>query len=144
MTAVHHIGSTAVPGLRAKPVVDMLAEVADLACLDGQNDRLEALGYEVMGEFGMSGRRYFRKNNPEGGRTHQLHVFEAGSPQVRRHLDFRDFLRAHPEHALAYAHLKSELAERFPWDISAYTDGKDLFIRDMDARASAWRAGGGA
>ena len=140
LVAIHHVGSTAIPGIRAKPIIDMLAEVRDLSGLDARTAQMETLGYEVMGEFGIPGRRYFRKNDPDGLRSHQVHAFESGSPQIKRHLAFRDFLRAHPHFAAQYNFLKIQLAERFPNDVSRYTDGKDDFIREVDAKAVMWVA----
>lgn len=140
LASIHHIGSTAIPGIRAKPIIDMLAVGDDLTELDAVADRMEALGYEVMGEFGISGRRYFRKDNEHGVRTHQVHAFQSGSSQIERHLAFRDYLRVHPERASEYDALKARLAAQFPEDISRYTDGKDDFINDIDARAAAWRS----
>jgi GrpB-like predicted nucleotidyltransferase (UPF0157 family) len=74
VVAIHHIGSTAIPNIYAKPVIDLLVEVKDITEVDGRSLAIEALDYEVMGEFGISGRRYFRKDNEEGIRTH--HAFE--------------------------------------------------------------------
>ena len=136
---LHHIGSTAIPGIVAKPVIDMLGVVPALEALDARTERLVALGYEALGEYGIPGRRYFRRNAPDGARTHQLHAFAAGSPQVRRHLDFRDYLRAFPAEAAAYAALKRELAERCGADMRAYSDGKTEFILAVERRAAAWR-----
>lgn len=138
--ALHHIGSTAVPGIVAKPVIDMLGVVAAVEVLDARADPLIALGYEALGEFGIPGRRYFRKNAPGGVRTHQLHVFAAGSPEIGRHVDFRDYLRAFPEEAAAYAALKQDVAARCGDDVHAYTDGKTAFIRAAEHRAAVWRA----
>ncbi len=138
LDTLHHIGSTAIPGIHAKPVIDMLAVTADLARLDARADRLVALGYEALGEFGIAGRRYFRKDDPEGVRTHQIHAFEAGSPQIARHLAFRDYLIAHPEVARAYDALKHRLAAIHPHDTRRYTEGKGAFIADVDAKAAAW------
>jgi GrpB-like predicted nucleotidyltransferase (UPF0157 family) len=136
---IHHIGSTSVPGMHAKPVIDILAVVASIDAVDAKNAHFTTLGYEPLGEFGIPGRRYFRKNNPAGDRTHQIHAFQRGSQQIERHLAFRDFLRAHPAEADQYAALKRRLAEEHPDDIEAYMDGKDGFIRDIDAKAAAWR-----
>src|SRR4051812_35221263 len=72
---LHHIGSTAIPGIAAKPVIDMLAVVSSVQDLDRASSALEALGYEAKGEFGIPGRRYFRKDSPSGVRTHQIHAF---------------------------------------------------------------------
>lgn len=141
LVTMHHIGSTAIPGIRAKPIIDMLAAVSDVAGLDELSPRLLALGYEAMGEFGIPGRRYFRKDDDAGNRTHQIHAFQIGSPQLDRHLAFRDFLRVHPDYASQYDALKCRLAESFPADIASYTDGKDEFIKEMDVRAASWRSG---
>jgi GrpB-like predicted nucleotidyltransferase (UPF0157 family) len=140
--AIHHIGSTAIPGIRAKPVIDMLAAVSDIRFVDVRAPQMEALGYGVMGEFGIPGRRYFRKDDCQGNRTHQVHVFQQDSPQIERHLAFRDFMRTHRECALRYDALKALLAAQYPDDIGKYTVGKDEFIAEMDARAAAWRSAG--
>jgi GrpB-like predicted nucleotidyltransferase (UPF0157 family) len=136
---LHHIGSTAVPGLVAKPVIDTLAVVPAVEALDPRADRLAALGYEALGEFGLPGRRYFRKTSPDGVRTHQLHAYALGSPEAQRHLDFRDYLRAFPDEAAAYAALKQDLAQRCGADMHAYSDGKTEFVRAAERRAAAWR-----
>jgi GrpB-like predicted nucleotidyltransferase (UPF0157 family) len=141
---IHHIGSTAIPGIYAKPVIDMLAVVADnadgVARLDACNARMAQLGYEAMGEFGIPGRRYFRRDDPATGvRTHQVHAFARGSPDVERHLAFRDYLRVHPADAAAYCALKRRLTAT-PIGVDAYCDGKDAFIKDVERRALAWRA----
>lgn len=104
---------------------------------------MESLGYEVMGEFGIPGRRYFRKDNREGIRTHQIHVFEAGSAQVERHLAFRDYLIAKPEDARKYSDLKRKLAQENPQNMDRYINGKGDFIKEMDRRAAQWRASQG-
>lgn len=140
VVAIHHIGSTAIPGIHAKPVVDLLVEVRDLAGLAARGPAMEALGYEVMGEYGIPGRRYFRKANPEGTRTHHVHAFEAGSGEVVRHLAFRDYMIAHPADAQKYSELKRKLAAEHPRNIDGYMDGKDPFIREMDRRAAEWRS----
>ena len=136
--AVHHIGSTSIPGLLAKPVIDMLAEVSDLSAVDQQATVMAGLGYEVMGEFGITGRRYFRRNDAQGRRTHQIHAFVAGCFHVIRHLAFRDYLRAHPTPTRQYGELKRRLAEAHPHDVEAYMDGKDAFVKHIELQAIAW------
>ncbi|HEX9927744.1 MAG TPA: GrpB family protein [Pyrinomonadaceae bacterium] len=137
--AVHHIGSTAIPNIYAKPVIDLLVEVGDITEVDGRSSAMESLGYEAKGEFGIPGRRYFRKDNQEGIRTHQIHAFETGSAEVERHLTFRDYMIANPEDAQRYSELKRQLAEEHPQSIDGYMDGKDGFIKEMDRRAAQWR-----
>lgn len=139
VVAVHHIGSTAIPSIYAKPIIDLLVEVKDIIKVDGQSSAMESLGYEVMGEFGIPGRRFFRKDNQEGVRTHHIHTFEIGSAQVERHLAFRDYMFAHPEDAQKYSELKRELARKYPQNIDRYMDGKDGFIKEIDKKATQWR-----
>ena len=140
VVAVHHVGSTAIPGIYAKPVIDLLVEVRDIAAVDGRSHTMESLGYEVMGEYGIHGRRYFRKDDREGVRTHHVHAFEAGSAEARRHLAFRDYMIAHPADAQRYSELKRKLAAEHPQNIDEYMDGKDGFIKEIDRRAARWRA----
>ena len=134
---VHHIGSTAIPGIYAKPVLDLLVVVRSVTALNAKQPQMEALGYEARGEYGIPGRRFYRRGNADGDRTHQIHAFEAGSPQIARHLAFRDYMIAHPDAAKAYSDLKRELAAKHPNDIEAYMDGKDAFIQEIDRRAAA-------
>lgn len=136
--AVHHIGSTSIAGIHAKPVIDFLIEVKDIAQVDACNPAMIALGYEALGEYGIPGRRYFRKDRSPRVRLHNIHTFAAGSPEAIRHLAFRDFMRAHEEYAEQYSQLKIALAEQFPEDIQGYMDGKNDFIKDMEQRALLW------
>src|SRR5690625_1792156 len=78
MLAIHHIGSTSVPGLKAKPIIDIMPVVNDIDTVDHFNKEMEKIGYEPKGEFGIAGRRYFRKGKVE--RTHHVHFFEVGHP----------------------------------------------------------------
>ena len=138
VVGVHHIGSTSIPGIYAKPVIDILVEVRNIAHVDKLSANMESLGYEVMGEFGILGRRYFRKDEASGTRTHQIHTFETGSPEIARHLAFRDYMIAHPEEAQKYSNLKRRLALEYPYSMDDYMDGKDGFIKEMETRAAAW------
>lgn len=135
---VHHIGSTAIPQTKAKPIIDILLEVASLEALDRKAPMLVALGYEAMGEFGIPGRRYFRLDDSNGARTHQVHAFEASVPNVARHVAFRDYMRAHPSIAGEYGALKERLANAHPHDSAAYMDGKDAFVKEHERRALLW------
>ena len=132
----HHIGSTSVPNLKAKPVIDILLEVTSLEGLDAVSLKMAELGYEVMGEFGIEGRRYFRKGGHN--RTHHVHAFVSGDANVSRHLAFRDYLKAHLEVAQEYGDLKASLASRYADNNEAYCDGKDAFIKMYETRALLW------
>lgn len=136
IVAVHHIGSTSIHGIYAKPVIDILVEVVDIAEVDARNPAMELLGYEAKSEFGIPTRRYFRKDNQDGIRTHQVHTFKANSPQVTRHLAFRDFMNTHPHEAQKYSELKRKLAAEYPNNMDGYIDGKDGFIKEIDRRAA--------
>lgn len=138
--AIHHIGSTAIPGIYAKPIIDLLVKVSNLAKVDNRNTSIESLGYIAMGEFGIPDRRYFRKDNQAGIRTHHIHIFVSNSEQVKRHLAFRDYIIAHPEDACRYSDLKRRLAKEYPTDIDGYMDGKDSFIKAIDKKAAQWQA----
>ncbi len=135
--AVHHIGSTSVPGLQAKPTIDVLIEAREIETLDDLEAAMAERGYEAWGEYGIPGRRFFTRDlGPE--RLCNVHAFETGSPEVERHLAFKDYLREHPQTARAYGDLKGDLAERFPGDIEAYMDGKDAFVKWVEREALSW------
>jgi len=140
---IHHIGSTSVPGLAAKPVIDILLAARSLEELDTHDEAMQALGYEPKGEFGIPGRRYYPKGG-DANRSHHIHAFQAGDTlgdaELQRHLAFRDYLRAHPAAANAYGIIKLKLAAEHSHDIEAYMDGKDAFIQEYQAKAlqSQW------
>jgi len=134
VVAIHHIGSTAIPGISAKPIIDMLVEVQDIKKIDDFNEEMIKRGYRPQGEFGIPGRRFFIKGG-DATRTHHIHTFQTGHPGIEQHLNFRDYMIAHPEEAQAYSRLKEELARRFPHDIEGYMAGKDGFIKEMDKKA---------
>jgi GrpB-like predicted nucleotidyltransferase (UPF0157 family) len=137
LVAIHHIGSTAIPGILAKPILDFLVEVPDIREVDDLNSEMEALGYQPRGEYGIPGRRYFVKQSGET-HTHHIHIFQTGDPRVERHLNFRSCLIAHPQEAQAYSALKEKLAQQFPEDIDSYVEGKTHFIQDIDIKARIW------
>lgn len=139
LITVHHIGSTSIPGIRAKPVLDLLPVVTDLAALDAARGAIEALGYQWRGEFGMPGRRYCPMNDPATGkRAVQLHFWQDGDPEIARHLNFRDYLLAHPEQARAYEAEKLRAAAVQPGDSLLYNREKNDWIEAADIRAAAW------
>ena len=136
---VHHIGSTAVPGLWAKPIIDILVEVSDLSVLDAQLPNLRRLGYRARGENGIAQRRYFTKGGDE--RTHHLHAYLPDSDSVLRHLCVRDFLLAHPRAAAEYADIKRACAALHRHDPAAYADAKDAHVQGLELQAMRWHLG---
>jgi GrpB-like predicted nucleotidyltransferase (UPF0157 family) len=127
---IYHIGSTAIPTIKAKPIIDIMVEVKDINKVDRYNKQMEKLGYEALGEYGIPKRRFFQKGGKN--RTHHVHVFEKESPQIKRHIDFRDYLILHPKIAEEYSHLKEKLAKKYRYDIDKYQEGKDSFIKKID------------
>lgn len=136
VTDIHHIGSTSIYGLAAKPIIDMMPIVKDISQIDRFNAEMARVGYEAKGENGIPGRRYFQKGGNE--RTHHVHIYEEGSQDIERHLAFRDFLRSHPSIAKQYGELKEELARQFPDDIQAYIEGKAGFASEIERQAVRW------
>ena len=130
--AIEHIGSTAVPGLGAKPIIDIMLGVASLAVVEARLGALEASGYRYVKAFEMAvpERRYFDKREGNPGRFH-LHAVVRDGPFWNRHLAFRDALRADAALADRYWKVKQRVAARFPHDRAAYADGKTDFIRGV-------------
>jgi GrpB-like predicted nucleotidyltransferase (UPF0157 family) len=131
--AIEHIGSTAVPGLLAKPVIDidlLLRAATDLPLVVS---KLASLGYAHRGDLGITGREAFRA--PPNDLPHHLYVCPPGSLEYKRHILFRDYLRSHLEEAKTYARLKRELARKFGDDRDAYTQGKSSFVATILGRA---------
>lgn len=136
---VHHIGSTAIPGLMAKPIIDLLPVVTSLAALDRQMWRIEALGYECHGEYGIPGRRFCALPGVDTRLVH-LHFFETGSDQIRHNIAFRDYIRAHPDVAQAYAREKCRARDLHAGNSHGYTAEKSAWVRATAADAHAWFA----
>jgi GrpB-like predicted nucleotidyltransferase (UPF0157 family) len=142
LVAVEHIGSTAAPGLGAKPIIDVMAGVWTLAEANACIRPLEALGYAYFPqhEATMPERRYFDRPGlaHEGGaQSYHVHMVEVGGEFWERHLLFRDYLRRHPETAREYDALKRRLAAQYGQDREGYTDAKSDFIRRIEAKARA-------
>lgn len=130
---VHHIGSTSVPNLAAKAVIDICLEVDSLEGLDISNRKMEEIGYEACGEFGIPGRRFFKKGGDK--RSHHIHAFLSGNPHLYRHIAFRDYLIRHPNIAQHYAVLKKQVAASCQHDNEKYCAGKDAFIKHHEKLA---------
>ena len=125
-TAIEHVGSTSVPGLAAKPIIDIDVVIPPHQNIQHIVTRLEPLGYTHLGTLGIAGRDAFRQENALP--KHNLYVCPADSVGLRNHLAVRDYLRAHPEAVQAYSELKLGLASTFTNDIDRYVDGKTDFI----------------
>jgi GrpB-like predicted nucleotidyltransferase (UPF0157 family) len=133
---IYHIGSTSVPGLSAKPIIDMMPIVKDISKVDDYNQAMMEIGYEPRGENGIVGRRYFQKGNEK--RTHHVHIYEEGSQEIERHIAFRDYLQADPEMVLRYGTLKEELVKLYPYDIDSYIREKGKLVKEIEEKALIW------
>jgi GrpB-like predicted nucleotidyltransferase (UPF0157 family) len=139
VVAIEHVGSTAVPGLGAKPIIDIMVGIRHLSDAQTCIGPLETIGYEYVPEYenAIPERRYFRKGPSNMPNKHyHLHMVESGSDFWRRHLLFRDYLRAHPHAAGEYNKLKRELAAKYRFNREAYTEAKTSFIESIVAKAS--------
>lgn len=133
---IHHIGSTAIPAIYAKPVIDILIEASDLAGVDACAPRMTSAHYDVRGEYGIAGRRYFSKPASGAATTgFHVHVYEQGSPQIFRHLAFRDYLLERPDVAAAYSHLKQSIADASGALPADYVARKERFVAETQAAA---------
>jgi GrpB-like predicted nucleotidyltransferase (UPF0157 family) len=137
---VEHVGSTAVPGLAAKPILDLQLSVEAIEPRDRYVEPLARLGYLFVPAPESPDYRLFAKP-AERPRTHHLHVCAAGSEHELRHIALRDFLRAHPDEAARYEALKRDVAARHPQDRLAYIDGKEAYVTALERRAVAWAWG---
>lgn len=137
LVEIHHIGSTSVPGLHAKPIIDIMPIVREIEAVDRYNEAMTTLGYRARGENGIAGRRYFTKGEDDQ-RSHHVHIYAPDNPEVTAHLHFRDYLRTHPDDADQYGTLKQQLARQFTNDIHGYMDGKDALVKKLIAKANLW------
>jgi GrpB-like predicted nucleotidyltransferase (UPF0157 family) len=133
---IHHIGSTSVVGMSAKPVIDILVTVKNIEQIDRYNSTMEGIGYEAKGENGLTGRRFFIKGGNE--RSHHLHIYQKSNPEIKRHIAFRDYMRAFPEERQIYSRLKHKLAAAFPASIEKYIEGKHNYIQAIEKEALKW------
>ncbi len=133
---IDHIGSTSVMGLAAKPIVDILIEVANLEELDAVDKNFIALGYAIMGENGISGRRYFQKGGIQP--SFHVHVFQSNDSHLHRHRAFKAYLIAHSVIASEYGSIKKEAALNSGNDINVYMALKNDFIQQHEKLALEW------
>lgn len=133
---IEHIGSTAIPGIKAKPIIDILITTKNIADIDSLTEKMEKNGYISGGEFGLPGRRFFCSGNTKHCYTH-VHIYEDNHPSVSTYLTFRDYMINHPNAVKEYEALKTELARKYPHNRSLYTLGKNDFITSIIKKAAA-------
>ncbi len=133
---IHHIGSTSVPELAAKPIIDILLEVHSLQELDEADHLFSQMNYEIKGENGIANRRYFQKGGDQ--RSHHLHAFAINDVNVSKHLAFRDYLRQFPAIKNAYQTLKQQAVLACNGDMEKYMAHKHDFIQQHTQEALIW------
>ena len=131
---IEHVGSTSVEGLSAKPIIDIDVVIKDYTVLEEVVSALGAIGYRHEGDLGIAGREAFKYDSKEHLRKHHLYVCPTNSPELKRHITFRDYLRTHPDAVREYSHIKEEGAKRYPYDIARYIEYKSPFIEKIYAR----------
>ena len=136
---VEHVGSTSVPGLAAKPIIDIDIVLQNGATFEAVKTSLEANGYTHVGDFGITGREVFKYDDKPQLMSHHLYALSADSEELKRHLTFRDWLRSHPQDRAAYAQAKLAAARQFPNDIDAYIDAKSGVIFDIYTRCGLYQ-----
>lgn len=134
---IHHIGSTAIPNMIAKPIIDILIECEDVSDIETIKNNLYPLGYLYLSRQVIPHRSFFTRKVLDTISYH-IHIYERGDPQVKRHVDFRDYLITHPEDAKKYAQLKEMLSVKYREDISRYVIGKDALIKEINHKAKVW------
>lgn len=134
---VEHMGSTAVPGLAAKPQIDVLVEVQKLEDVPAFYDTMRSAGYEPKGDYTMTGEEYFTLDDENGIRLASVHIYPTGHPEIAFQISFREYLRSHPDEVENYGALKLSLQKQFPDDYKAYGKGKEQYINELRARVQA-------
>ncbi|MBI3678710.1 MAG: GrpB family protein [Proteobacteria bacterium] len=139
LVRVEHIGSTSIPNILAKPTIDLMPLVTDLALLEARVDAVRAMGYEYHGDYGLDGRRFFTLTQNHK-RLFNVHCYTLDHPDMARHIAFRDYLRAHPKLAKDYEAVKIRAAKLQPNDVEAYNGEKNDWIKQAEKDAIAWVA----
>lgn len=135
---IEHMGSTAVPGLAAKPQIDVLVEVRNLETIPSFYDAMETVGYQPKGDYTMTGEEYFTLDNADGIRLASVHMYPSDHPEVAFQINFREYLKSHPDEVNDYGALKLSLQKRFPNDYKAYGKGKEQYVNDLRTRVQVW------
>ena len=125
---IEHVGSTSVEGLSAKPIIDIDVVIKDYTVLEEVVSALGVIGYQHEGNLGITGRDAFRYDGKEHLRKHHLYVCPEDSPELKRHIAFRDYLRSHSDAVREYSRIKEEGARLYPYDIDRYIEHKAPFI----------------
>lgn len=136
--SIEHVGSTSIPGMKAKPIIDTLIVVHRMERFDTEKRLMEALGYKWGDNYIAPGTIVFYKETADGGKSENVHVCELDSPKAKQFIIMRDYFRTHPEQALEYSDLKVALKQEHPNDYPAYRLGKKAFLDEAEQWAHEW------
>ncbi len=134
---IHHVGSTSIPGMSAKPIVDVLAIVGSLARVDGSKQEFQKLGYTLRKDYVTTMSRMLEKFKGST-KLYNIHLLPKSHPEARRLLDTKNYFIAHPAEVRKYETLKKSLYKRFPDDYAAYRKGKTNYLNDVTQKAKQW------
>ncbi|MFC7686404.1 GrpB family protein [Ureibacillus sp. GCM10028918] len=134
---IYHIGSTSIPGMAAKPIIDILIEVQEINTVDSFNREMKKLGYIPRGENGIKNRRYFVKEKDDK-RTHHIHIYQTGAKEIIKHLAFRDYLIENQTEAEQYKVIKQEISQIYPHNVKLYQEQKSLVVNNLTEKALLW------
>jgi len=139
LMSFNHFGSTAVPGMTAKPTIDACVEVKDLEKVKAMRPELEALGYKSWGDYVGTGEEYFTLNDDDGNRKYNVHILQTGNQFIRQYIAFRDYLRAHPEKVAEYIAIKEKLRDEFGIDdYNSYNATKSGRMEALKQESLVW------
>ncbi|HSI20714.1 MAG TPA: GrpB family protein [Verrucomicrobiae bacterium] len=136
-TAVEHVGSTSIPGMSGKPLIDILIITNDITAIDSKTPALEIAGYISYGDILQSGGRLFAREKGHE-KVANIHCYEPGNFRIKELRAVRDYLIAHPKEALGYASIKKQLKEQYPEDYASYRRLKDEYMDTLHVQAYAW------
>lgn len=136
---IYHIGSTAIPGMPAKPQIDILVVTRDLGAVRMKRDQMAAEGFHARGDYTGIGEEYFTQDSPDGRRMTSVHVLPQGHKEIEEQIAFRDYLMANAEDRNLYAEAKKRLFAEHHDNYSAYGSGKEKVIEDIRQRAKEWQ-----
>ncbi len=135
---IHHLGSTSIPGMFAKPNIDIYILATSLDAVRDHTEQIQTAGFTARGDYSNIGEEYFTLDSPSGERIASIHIFEGTDAVFRPYKNFRDYLIAHPKEKERYISLKQDLYKKYADDYPAYDEGKKALIQELVDKANAW------
>lgn len=139
--AIEHVGSTSIPRMKAKPIIDILVIVENITTLHNETGAMFSSGYQLQENYVAPNTLLFRRFDEQGNKLENIHVCERGAPMEKQFLNMRDYLRTFPDEVTRYAQFKDELIRKFPNDYESYRAAKNPFLKELEQRAYRWEEG---